>query len=273
MSEIFSKILKDKNGKVLNVGSQYQQPDWGVDTTTIVDILPETTFEASEDTGGMAPITNPLLYDLVGGNTYEVRYNGSSYSCVCFNFSDGREGSGQLYLGNAAAAGNEDAPATDEPFVVAIFYGTSLEENGVPGMVIPLDGSATFTLSIRGASNEMHAIPAKYVEHAPVAPLLVTVVRLSASDLSVSILDTTFSDIAKAINSGRIVYFRPKNGEELYALTYYNGTYAAFGSINIGSVSATEVQYIVYEVSERLLSEDGGLVTVARRTPIAIIQT
>lgn len=218
MSEIFSKILKDKNGKKLNVGSKYTQPEWGEDKT-IVDIMPETTFEASEDMGGMAPITNSLLYTLVGGAAYEVIYNGISYNCICYDFNDGREGSGQLILGNAQAA-IEDAPATDDPFLVAIFYGASLEESGVPGMAVPLDGSTSFTLSIKGASNEVRAIPAKYVEHAPVAPLIVTPNFLNSTTGSSS---HTFDAIYNAIISGRKVFVKPYYNDLKDVIFYFSG--------------------------------------------------
>lgn len=183
-------------GKGGGSASKYKKPDWGADTA-IVDFLPETTFEASEDMGGMAPITNPLPYTLVGGNTYEVIYNGTRYSCVCFDEDNGA-GGGALYLGNAAATGIE-APASDEPFVFASFYGSALDDMGVPGIAMPLDGSTSFTLSIKGESGEIHKIPNEYTDF---APLNVT----ATVDGTTIKLSVTYKEIIEAIEIGKSVY-------------------------------------------------------------------
>ena len=180
--------------------SKYKQPEWGAETA-IVDILPETTFEATEDMDGMAPVMESLPYTLVGGNTYEVIYNGTSYSCVCLDEDNGNDG-GTLCLGNAAATGIE-APVSDEPFVFVMFYGSALDDMGVPGIAMPLDGSVTFTLSIKGESGEIHKIPAEYAEQVPYAPLIVTFPGLSDGD---RMPHPGYLEIKKAIDSGRNVY-------------------------------------------------------------------
>ena len=79
MSEIFSKILKDKNGKVLNVGSKYKQPEWGVEENGA--LLPEATYEINPDLGA-AMVVTPLNASIVDGCVYTVNYGGVDYSLL-----------------------------------------------------------------------------------------------------------------------------------------------------------------------------------------------
>lgn len=202
-------VTNEATGAVSGVGGgggKYKQPEWGA-STEIVDILPETTFEVSEETGGMAPIMEPLPCLLAEGETYEVDYNGASYSCVCRVRSG--DTTTEYNLGNTNAIGDESAPATDEPFAIAFADETTAAEMGYYGVVVPLDGSTTITLSIKGPSGEIKTIPQKYVEPAPVPPLRISIVGqdVQADDNLMYTLNVDVTDIRKAIVSGRMVYF------------------------------------------------------------------
>ena len=194
MSEIFSKILKDKNGKVLNVGSMYQQPEWGAETA-IVDILPETTIAI--------PTEEPMVLlegftGLVKGNKYIVNWNGTEHTYIAVNIQDyiGYEGTTeQIAIGNMAAAGIPGLEDDGNPYVIM----TDVEQGFT--MAVAFDGSTSATLSIKGEGNEIHAIPADYVEHAPAAPMVVTI-NISGSYV---LTNYSYDEIQKAVRSGRSV--------------------------------------------------------------------
>ena len=190
--------------------SKYNQPDWGADMA-IVDILPEATYEPTEDAGGIAVIMSALPYSLVDGNTYEVNYNGTSYNCNC-RFAETGYKSGTFILGNGKAAGYEDFPSTDEPFVIGIYDDVTAAESGFYGMIAPLDGSSTFTVSIKGVSGEIHKIPNDYTDMTPL------IGRVTQEDTTLK-LDVSYEDIINAIEAGKNVYLR--FGIETYTLASY----------------------------------------------------
>lgn len=130
--------------------------------TGMVEILPETTFEATEETEGMALIMEPPLHMLIEGGTYEVNYNGASYNCVCYALAS--EEDGTIYvLGNAGAV-EEGLPVTDDPFVIAFYEEAFAVAQGLWGMAIPLDGSTTITLSITGEAEKVSHMDRKYIK-------------------------------------------------------------------------------------------------------------
>ena len=213
MSEIFSKILKDKNGKVLNVGSKYKQPEWGAETS-IVDILPEAEYTASEEAQGAALVMTKPTTKIVGGNAYAVNYNGTNYNAIGADVGDGA-----FALGNAAVI-SEAFPATDDPFVI-MFIPEGLEENyaGAHALIVPLDGSTTFTLSIKGESETVHKIPAKYVVNN-------AVMRVNVSEDMVA--DMTYNEVVEAIEAGAHVYLAvgASGGMGEGYIAFYNMAYA-----------------------------------------------
>lgn len=86
----------------------------------------------------------------VAGNTYDVTYNGTAYSCTAVEIT--RDGISVVAIGNTAMVGGED---TGEPFVIAYAAaagGTSC---------IPLDGSAKVTLEI--SSGSIYKIAPEYL--------------------------------------------------------------------------------------------------------------
>lgn len=210
MSEIFSKILKDKNGKVLNVGSQYKQPEWGAETA-IVDILPETELTILEEVGAAMVMQEVTLTE---GNVYTVKFNGTEYACTAIS-----NGSENLLLGNAGAV-DETFPVTDEPFIFMTIPEEQRDQYmGACAIAMPLDGSTSFTLSIRGESGEIHKIPAEYAEHAPVEPLIITVTEMHSGVNSGYKIDRTWNEIEQAIVSGRMVYF--SYAREMYSIANF----------------------------------------------------
>lgn len=106
-----------------------------------VVILPETVATMGE---GQAFITTPLSATPTDGATAKVTYNGTEYICTIAHANEG--GVESFVMGNFAAAGMPfDGSNPDAPFVVALLPDGM---DGAYGMVIPLDGSTTVTLSI-----------------------------------------------------------------------------------------------------------------------------
>ncbi len=157
MSEIFSKILKDKNGKVLNVGSKYQQPEWGSETA-IVEILPEAQYTATAETEGAAPVMQ--LVPVEAEQACTVTYNGVAYNCTAIPVEEDGVVT-QFALGNTEIMSGGD---TGEPFL-CIFVASeeTASQIGFYGLILPLDGSETFTLSIMGEVKTYTKIPFEYI--------------------------------------------------------------------------------------------------------------
>lgn len=204
------------------VRTKYAQPDWGTERANVV-YMPETTFELTDMGEGlmMGVLAAALPYEFVVGNIYEVTYNGVEYSCECYFGDNGRgSGSGTYVLGNAQVMGFEGAPESDAPFMFGCLKGEDMMESmgGIYGMIIPLDGAASVTLSIAGEATLMHEIPAAYVEPAPVPPLIVTVSLVDGTTTVQS--SHSAAEIIRAIESGRMVYVR--NGRFMYGFSYFD---------------------------------------------------
>ena len=93
------------------------------------------------------PVTQPL--GLVIGNTYEVNWNSTLYSCV----AEGYEMDGIVFaaLGDAGILGGVE-PTGKYPFVM-IEMPEGMAEGGIYAAVMPLDGSETVTFSVFGGGN------------------------------------------------------------------------------------------------------------------------
>lgn len=241
MSEIFSKILKDKNGKVLNVGSKYQQPDWGVEENGV--IFPEAMLEVDPEVEG-AVIANPFNQYLETGKTYTVNYNGVNYECIAVELA----GEGHA-LGNISMIGLSET-ATDEPFVMVAFNAIVAAENNAYAVVMPTDGSASFSLSISG--EVVHAIPSKYINGGVYA------VNVKTNDLGNNIceFDASFEEIIIAITGGKQVY--AINNGITYPLTSYDANNVTFAGHTYFDSSKT--MFSIF----RLHIDDGGTWTSYR---------
>ena len=188
--------------------SKYKQPDWGAETA-IVDILPEAEYTATAETEGAAPVMQ--LVPLVAEQVYTVTYNGVEYNCTAMPIEeDGVVTS--FALGNMAIEGGED---TGEPFLcVFAARDEAASEMGLYGIILPLDGSTTFTLSIKGAGEIIHPIPAEYTENE-------SVLRVNLG-YNYSSADKTYDEIMAAINAGKFVYARMQGAaDENSPLTFF----------------------------------------------------
>lgn len=111
-----------------------------------VVILPETVLTADPDSGQVS-ITTPLQAPVADGDVVSINYNGTAYECTGVDV----EGMG-VGFGNLTAAGLEGGNP-DAPFVVVLApEGGEQDNEGVIsyiyGIVIPMDGSTSITLSI-----------------------------------------------------------------------------------------------------------------------------
>ena len=120
-----------------------------------IEILPEATYTILSADEPIAVIMSPVT--LVAGENYTVTYNGTSYTCPAFDDDDGN-----VILGNGAAFASH-LPSSDAPFAIGRFTDEQAAEIGFYGMILPLDGSTTFTLSIKGKGEVVHPLPKKYL--------------------------------------------------------------------------------------------------------------
>lgn len=128
--------------------------------TGMVEFLTETTFEV-DTSEGMVPIMEPPLRMPVEGSTYEVNWNGASYKTGCVASSSG-DMPGTLYvLGNLVADGGPD---TGEPFLIAFYDDVAAASMNFRGLIAPLDGSTTITLSIMGEAEKVSHMDRKYIK-------------------------------------------------------------------------------------------------------------
>ena len=135
------------------VGTKYPQPDWGGTGSEVV--LPETVIEI--DFGLDEPIGYVYQkFSVEDGKKYTVTYNGAKYVSTAVYV--GEEG---FALGNiGAATGSGD---TGEPFLMQILPSDEMaSEFGFYGMIVPLDGAESVTLSIE-TDGGVHRIPSKFL--------------------------------------------------------------------------------------------------------------
>lgn len=198
-------------GKGGGSASKYKQPEWGADTA-IVDILPETELTILEEVGAAMVMQEVTLTE---GNVYTVKFNGTEYACTAISNS-----STGLLLGNAGAI-DETFPVTSEPFIFMAIPEEQREQYmGAYAIVVPLDGSTSFTLSIKNTTGEIHKIPAEYTE---LSPLIVNLIVEGTTGK----MDVAFADIMKAIRAGKNVYVN--NGTFMYPLNYIRDDEITFG--------------------------------------------
>lgn len=183
-------------GKGGGSASKYKQPDWGAEMLGLVELLPNTELTVMEEVGAALLMQE---VNLTEGNVYTVNFNGTEYNCTAV-YQEGMTG---VSLGNVGAM-LEGMPVTDDPFIfVAISEEFREEIAGACAMAVPLDGSTTFTLSIKEKNEEIHKIPVKYVERVPFEPLVVNVSQINGTN---SVLTHSFAEIYDAIESGRTVF-------------------------------------------------------------------
>lgn len=124
----------------------------------MVDVLAETVVDTSEGQGIMS--TAYTEFPTIG-NTYTITYNGVNYECVCEYFEDD-QGVAAALFGNGSVLG---LPLeTTDPFIVLLIVPESVSTAGYYGGVVPLDGSTSVTVSIKGRTEVVHKLDPKFYE-------------------------------------------------------------------------------------------------------------
>lgn len=122
-------------------------PD-GYPYTGFTEIFPEQSLAFTEEFDYQAPLPHPI--GLVAGGTYEVIWNGTVYSCVAESAE--MEGVQIVIMGDLGAMSGE--PTGTHPFVVMELPPDMADGmGGVYGAIVPLDGSESAVVSIRGGGN------------------------------------------------------------------------------------------------------------------------
>ena len=111
-------------------------PTKSVQTTTLMD-LSEVPFElTSSGTSYRVKLPDPLVFEIVVGQTYTVNWDGTEYECVCVSFAE------NIYIiGNLSIMGRGDD--TGEPF---LYTYTNVTPDG---QFNTLDTSASHTISVK----------------------------------------------------------------------------------------------------------------------------
>ena len=110
-------------------------PKKSVQTTTLMALFEVPFNPVSAGTSYRAKLPDPLVFEIVVGQTYTVNWDGTEYECVCFELNS------YPVLGNPSIMGTGDD--TGEPFIYA--YKASLHA----GQLLTLDTSATHTISVK----------------------------------------------------------------------------------------------------------------------------
>lgn len=125
--------------------------------------LPETTPVFSEDMGVFVIMSGLDADMFIVGQSYTVNWNGTEYVSQATVQNDGSMKA--IILGDMVGA-TQGVPTTGEPFVVMILDAAAQAENGIAAMVIPIDGSASVTLSITGET--LTPVDAKFLPNATI---------------------------------------------------------------------------------------------------------
>ena len=107
-------------------------------------ILPETTPTFNEDMGGFMIMSGIDASMLIESESYTINWNGTDYTSTAMLMID--NGVNAIVLGDMGAM--EGTPTTGEPFVIIILDAEGQASMGMAAMIMPIDGSASVTLSI-----------------------------------------------------------------------------------------------------------------------------
>ena len=228
----------DSNGKPTEWEAADYQPrtHWSEE----VAILPETTIVPDEDDNlSFAPSVVPSIGDMC-----EVTYNGTEYECKAMDGSALTGIPGSVLLGNFdLLAGTGD---TGEPFILVV---AMAGEGG--GMIIPLDGSETFTMSIK--SETVTKIPVKYIpdEINDYAPYYLNVfMGIDDADKPAWRVIESVTTLEQMIDAGRQVIAKMTFGQQG---TYYLQI-AADGTADGKRI----IVFMAGQVTLRLVPQDDG---------------
>ena len=124
-----------------------------------VTLLETTTLTANGSFAGIDGVGFlTKLLDVRDGMECIVTYKGAAYNCTAraTTFND----IPCCIIGNSYAFGDAN---TGEPFLVCAFSEAVASQVGIYGGVIPLDGSASFVISIAKLAEVAHKLPGKFV--------------------------------------------------------------------------------------------------------------
>jgi hypothetical protein len=194
-----------------------------------VVILPETEF-SSDGEAPQIPFTTPLSATPTAGAIAKVTYNGTEYPCT-MAYTE-QNGVGAYAIGNFDAinmpltGGNPDAP-----FVIALDPNGT---DGVYGIVFPLDGSTSGTLSIvqEGAASGGGSASAGggvfYVDCTPGE-------LIEGTDQATLVgMTKTYEETFAAYEAGQVVAFRVNMGEMMegmIGIAFISGYMPGFGLV------------------------------------------
>lgn len=195
-----------------------------------VVILPETVTTVDAE-AGQAPIMTPLSATPMNGATAKVTYNGAEYTSPIIYTE---EGGGMYAIGNTDAAGIPGGNA-EAPFIVGLVPGGV---DGNYGMVMPLDGSTTITLSI------VQVGAASGGESAGGGVLMFNATVNSTFDALES-SDKTYEQILAAFNSGKYVAAKVNmnGGAYVMPLSLYSPALGEIGFVMYDGTTTLEMRF------------------------------
>jgi hypothetical protein len=181
--------------------------------------LEETTLTGEDEDGDGTTdgfyLVTPWAVDIEAGKTYNVNFNSTTCECKAI---DGRTiepetAAGMLYMGNLAALGAEGIEGSnpDAPFVlVAVNNGTAESETGgMYGMLVPLNGATSATLSVThtGETETIKTIDPEFLPPIEGVFNVHTTATMyhTTTGFDFSAFDKTYAEMAAAYKAGRHV--------------------------------------------------------------------
>jgi hypothetical protein len=243
--------LKPIAHKYLPAGYPYAEP-------TV--FLPETEPVFSADMGGFIIMSGLDADMFIVGQSYTVNWNGTNYETRAQLSSD--NGMNAIILGDMGAM--QGVPTTGEPFVVMILDAAAQAAMGIAAMVIPIDGSASVTLSIIGEI--LTPVDAKFL---PNATVFVDVYGTIGGTYANSDSEKP-ENISKQSHTNAEILALAKMGKNVIIRNYDSETGTAFKCYNLSEVDFTFASFTnAYFGSTPI----GGMITVLINGTISMHET
>lgn len=150
----------------------------------IGDALPECQLMPGDD----GVFLYPAGPELIDGNKYTVTWNGVEYECTALVVE------GAYALGNLGAE-DESFEVTGEPFII-------LSAPGYGITALPLDGSTSVTLAIRGVIETVHELAEKFVPNY-YTKIVNVEAKIQNEVVTPLYADVSYSDLKKYVNENR----------------------------------------------------------------------